>query len=90
VHQKQASETLLLSPGGVDDGVALFQGAGVDAQVGQFPDVRVGLDLEGEGREGLVVRGLSLDDLVLARLGALVGGRSIGEGKKSTTASSMG
>ena len=72
VHQEEASKTLLLVTfGGVVNGVTLFQGARVHAKVGQLTDVGVGHDLKCQRREGLSVIGVALEDIFLARLGAL-------------------
>ena len=65
VHPQEAAEALLLAGGGVEDRVALLETAGVDPEIGELADVRVGHDLEGQGRERLGVLGLALDHNIL-------------------------
>ena len=60
----------------VEDLAALLERAGVDPEVGELADVGVGHDLEGEGRERLVVGGLALELLVALEVHAL-GGRQV-------------
>ncbi len=61
MHSQQAAEPLLLAGGGIEDGVALLEAAGVDPEIGELADMGVGHDLEGQGREWLRVRGIALD-----------------------------
>ena len=56
VHLEDAADALGLAGGRVEDAVAGLELAGVDAEVGQLADVRVGHDLEGERRERLLER----------------------------------
>ena len=73
VHQKDAAQTLALALGGVQDGFAGFDRAGIDTEERQTADVGVGHDLEGQSRERLgIVRGAVLD---LIRLGHRAGDR---------------
>ena len=55
----------------VEHAPAGLEVAGVDAEVGQLADERVGHDLEGERRERLAVIGVAHDDLVGLRVQAL-------------------
>ena len=55
VHLQDAADPLALVLRRVEERRALLEGAGVDADVGQLADEGVGLDLEGERRERLVV-----------------------------------
>ena len=73
MHQKDAAQTLALALGGVQDGFAGFDRAGIDTEERQTADVGVGHDLEGQSRERLgIVRGAVLD---LIRLGHRAGDR---------------
>ena len=73
MHQKDAAQTLALALGGVQDGFAGFDRAGIDTEERQAADVGVGHDLEGQSRERLgIVRGAVLD---LIRLGHRAGDR---------------
>ena len=73
MHQKDAAQTLALALGGVQDGFAGFDRAGIDTEERQTADVRVGHDLEGQSRERRgIVRGAVLD---LIRLGHRAGDR---------------
>ncbi len=76
VHLQDAADALLVAVGGVHHRAALLQRAGVDAEVDELADVRVGHDLEGQRRERLVVGGLALELLVTLDVHAL-GGREI-------------
>ena len=68
VHLQQAADALLVALGGVQDVGAGGQRAGVDAEVGQLADVRVGHDLERQRRERRLRVGRTLDLLaVLSR-----------------------
>ena len=49
VHLQQTPDPLPLFGIGVEDRLALFEGAGVNAEEGQFADVGIGHDLEGQG-----------------------------------------
>ena len=51
VHLQQATDALLVALGGVQHVRAGVERAGVDAEVGELADVRVGHDLERERRE---------------------------------------
>ena len=57
VHLEDAADALGLAGRRVEDAVAGLDLAGVDAEVRELADVRVGHDLEGQRRERLVVRG---------------------------------
>ena len=59
VHAQDAADALLLADGAVPDVLAGDEGAGVDADVGEFAGVLVGDDLEGEGAEGGFVGGFA-------------------------------
>ena len=61
----------LLPRAGVEDLVALVERARVDPEVGELADVGVGHDLEGQGRERLLVVGLALELLVALEVHAL-------------------
>ena len=74
VHLEDAAQTLAVALGGVVDVGASLSGAGVNAEVGQLTDERVGLDLEGEGAERSLVVGLAGLGLLGLRVGALDGG----------------
>ena len=77
VHHQDAADALGAAGHGVEHAPARGELARVDAEVGELADVRVGHDLEGERREGLVVGGwrvnggLVLGILDLAALDAL-------------------
>ena len=74
VHLEDAPDPLGLAVRRVEDAVARLELAGVDPEVRQLADVRVGHDLEDEGRERRVL-GRGPGDLVLRlRVGALDGG----------------
>ena len=73
VHLQQPADPLLAAGRGVEDVGARVELAGVDAEVGQLADERVGHDLEGERREGGVQARLALGRL--ARLGIGAGHR---------------
>ncbi len=66
VHLQEAADALLAVLGRVVDVGAGVELARVDAKVGELADVGVGHDLEGQGRERLVVVGLA-DDVGAAR-----------------------
>ena len=77
--------------GRVDDGVTLFEGARVDAQVRQLADVGVGHDLEGQRARRARRRRACARAARPCRAwcpGSAAG--RPGEGRKSTTASSIG
>ena len=57
MHLEDAPDSLGLTGPCVQHAVAGLDLAGVDAEVGELADVRVGHDLEGQRRERLVVRG---------------------------------
>ena len=61
VHLEDAADALGLAGRRVQDAVAGLQLAGVDAEVRELADVRVGHHLEGERRERLVERRLALE-----------------------------
>ena len=71
VHHQQPPDPLGLAGVHVEDAAAGFELARVDAEVGEFADVGVGHDLEGERGEGpaVVGRALGLGRLVLALAG---------------------
>ena len=50
VHLQQATDALPLALGGVQRVAARIKLAGVDAQIGQLADMRVGLDFEDQSR----------------------------------------
>jgi len=56
MHQEHAADALLLVAGRVDDALAGFDLAGIDAAEGDRADEGVVHDLEGEHREGILVR----------------------------------
>ena len=77
VHHQQPADPLGLAGGDVEDAAAGLELARVDAEVGEFADVGVGHDLEGEGGEGGAVVGGALG---LGRLGlAFAGGHDAGD-----------
>ena len=61
VHLQQAADALLVALRGVEHVGAGGQRAGVDAEVGQLADVRVGHDLERESGERRLRVGRALD-----------------------------
>ena len=69
VHHQNAPDPLGATAVDVEHARAGLQTPGVDAEVGQLADVRVGHDLEGQRREGLGVVGVARD-LALALLAA--------------------
>ena len=73
VHLQEAADALGLAVRRVDDAVAGLDLAGVDAEVGQLADVRVGHDLERERRERLVERGAARELVLGARVDAVHG-----------------
>src|SRR6201996_5623220 len=74
VHHQQAADALGAPGFDVEHATAGLQFAGVDAEVGQFADVGVGHDLEGERRERAAVVGRTA---ALGRLGLAFGGRDL-------------
>ena len=60
VHLKDAPEALVIVLRGVINGGTRADGAGIHAEEAELANERVGGDLEGEGREGLVVRRMAL------------------------------
>jgi hypothetical protein len=64
VHLVDLADPLLAVLDRVQHLGAGLEGAGVDADVGELAQVRVGHDLEGQRREGLVRVGVPLDDLL--------------------------
>ncbi len=85
VHHQDAADALGLAAADVQHARAGVKSAGVDAEVGQLADVRVGHDLERQRREGLAVVGLALRLGLRASplIGSLptTGGTSSGEGR---------
>ena len=71
VHLEDAAQTLAGALRGVVHVGASLGGAGVDAEVGQLTDERVGLDLEGQGAERGLVVGLAGLGLLGLGVGAL-------------------
>ena len=68
MHLKESPNSLFLALGGVFDRATLFKGSRVDPQVGQFSDVRVRHDFEGQsGKRSRVVH-ITGQLVVLARL----------------------
>ena len=57
VHLKDAADTLALTLGGVENGLAGLKGAGVNAEESELADIWVSHDLERECREGAVIIG---------------------------------
>ena len=57
VHLQDPADPFPLALGGVEHIGAGIEGAGIDAEEGQLPDIGVGHDLEGQRRKGLVVAG---------------------------------
>jgi len=73
VHLQDAPDPLGATARRVEHAVAGLHLAGVDAEVRELADVRVGHDLEDEGRERRVLRGRPRDLVVRLRVGALDG-----------------
>ena len=71
VHLEDAADPLGLAGGRVQDAVAGLELAGVDAEVRQLADVRVGHDLEDERRERLVERRAARELVLGARVDAV-------------------
>ena len=61
VHLEDAAETLALTVGSVDHVGAGLGAAGVNANIGELTDERVGHDLEDQAGEGLVEGRMTLD-----------------------------
>ena len=80
VHLEDAADPVLAALGGVEDGVAGVELAGVHPDVGQAAHVGVGLDLEHHAREGLVVLGVADDGL--AGRGLAGDGGDVGRGRE--------
>ncbi len=74
MHLEDAPDAFALALGGVVDVGAALQGAAVDPEEGEVADEGVVGDLEGDGREGLVVAGRPAAGLHLPRDVALDGG----------------
>ncbi len=70
VHLEDAADALLAARGRVEDVRAGLEHAGVDAEVRELADERVGHDLEGERAERLVEARLALDLVAGLRVGA--------------------
>ena len=68
VHLEDAADALGLAGRRVEDAVAGLELAGVDAEVRQLADVRVGHDLEGQRRERLVERRAARELVLGARV----------------------
>ena len=82
VHLEDAADPLGLAGDRVEDAVAGLERAGVDAEVRQLADVRVGHDLEGERRERRVGRRRALDlGARSSGRGRCIGGTSSGLGR---------
>ena len=73
VHQQDAAETLALALGGVYDGLARVDRAGIDAEEGELADIGVGHNLERQRGEGRAVVGGTLLHLAGLRVLALDG-----------------
>ena len=74
MHHHDAAHTLALLLGGVHDIGASRQGTGVHAEEGQLTHEGIDHDLERQGGEGSIVRGLALqDDFLVVGIGALDG-----------------
>lgn len=69
VHLEDAAEALALTVGSVDHVGAGLGAAGVNADVGELTDERVGHDLEDQAGEGLVEGRMTLDLLAGVRIG---------------------
>ena len=69
VHLEDAAEALALTVGSVDHVGAGLGTAGVNADVGELTDERVGHDLEDQAGEGLVEGRMTLDLLAGVRIG---------------------
>src|SRR5579883_576562 len=80
VHLEQAADAFAGALGRVVDVAAGFEHAGIDADVGDVADKRVGHDFEGQGGERLVIRGTTEFGLVIAGVNAF-DGRNI-EGRR--------
>jgi hypothetical protein len=74
VHLQDAPDPFLAVLGRIDDLASRLQVARVHARVGELAEMRVGHDLEGEGRERLVVVRLALELLHALDVHALRGG----------------
>ena len=81
VHLQQPADPLALALGGVQRVAAGFQRAGVDADEGQLADVRVGRDLEDQGRERLARLDPADDLFARLRIVPVTGGTSSGDGR---------
>jgi len=67
MHLEDATNALLLAVVGIDDIGTGVQTTRIDAQVGELANVGIGHDLEGQGRERLLVGRLAL--LLLVGIG---------------------
>ncbi len=67
VHLQQTPDALALALGGVVHVAAAAQHAAVDAEEGELADERVGGDLEGQRREGILVADVARLQLVVAQ-----------------------
>ena len=67
VHLQHAADALAVIFRRIQNVCARRQNARIDTDVGQFANVRVSLDLEGQRRERLVVVGMPLNFLVGAQ-----------------------
>src|SRR6266511_496248 len=76
IHLEEPADALGLAGRDVEDAVAGCDPARVDAEVGQLADVGVAHDLEGQGREGLVL-GRTARELVLGARVDAVNGRNV-------------
>ena len=82
MHPVDLADALLAVLGAVEHRGAGLKATGVDADVGELAQVRVAHDLEGEGREGLVIARLALDGLVLVAGLVALDGRDVERRRK--------
>ena len=64
VHLKNTADTLAASLAGVVNGRACLKGSRIDAEEAELAHEGVGCDLEGQSRERLGIRAVTLDFLV--------------------------
>ena len=62
MHLQQTADALGVPLGGVEHGRARLDVSGVDPEKRQLTDIRIGHDLEDQGRKGLVIRCLALGE----------------------------
>ena len=77
VHAQDAADALVVAVVAEHDRVAGLEHAGVDAEEDQLADERVGLDLEHQRRERLLVVGLALDELLRVEDVVALSGRHV-------------